>query len=577
MKKTQKKDGTIISTFLQVIYYGIYPLLFVFGARANGQSVYQKITMLLTGIKGEGVPDEDKITWQTLPNHTRVRIVLFSMGVIALQAFLIYVFVNFSLIEALFWKSLIEKEAQTFYYSAVGMILFKLAEVLGGVLKKYFQSNIIVQWREDYTKQLNDRLVKRLKEPVLEKSGKVYGAEEYKEWATTWSQMIEQNVNEMFKAAITIVFNSIDALMLTWYFGYTLASMSGQMIVCALAIALGLKLLVDLVNYVANNHVYKKYQDSQVQLRAKTREWVCSAACTYSLGVGEFFKKEVDKANENFSKSARSYALFRTIIDAIRWGLRQIIEPLSHILTAVFYFTGHMSFVRLNLMTNAAIKLIHTLLDLGTDVDRYNTFDMVFKSVEEGVTCMPIKKKLTRVELESTDFINSFTGESLTFDLAPNPKTGQIMAIKAENGVGKTCFYRHLSGAHCLSSDSAKQLDLEIIGGFSIDKLIRGRDLCMKCINVNDKVGSGQSISDGQRAWRHLISYYYFVKSGKLAKPEILILDELDAAIDEASKTAFHQACKEIVSTLQVKGFVTSHSNHQWDSETTLTRSGGGA
>ena len=224
-------------------------------------------------------------------------------------------------------------------------------------------------------------------------------------------------------------------------------------------------------------------------------------------------------------------------------------------------------------MTNAAIKLIHTLLDLGTDVDRYNTFDMVFKSVEDSVTCMPIKKELERVGLESENFVNSFTGESLTFNLAPNPAPGQIMAIKAENGVGKTCFYRHLSGAHYLSSDSAKQLDFEKIGDFSIDTLIEKGELSMPCIHVKEKVGRGQLISDGQRAWRHLISYYYCVKSEKLAKPEILILDELDAAIDDASKNEFHQACKQIVSNLQVKGFVTSHSNHPWDSETTLTRS----
>jgi ABC-type multidrug transport system fused ATPase/permease subunit len=559
--KPKQKQFSIASLFLKLFYYCTYPLLFVFGARASQGSVYNNISMLLTGIKD--VSDANQIKWESLQPRSKTLIVLYSVAVIALQIFLIWAFVKFSFVEALFWKSLFDKKADTFYWAAVGMIIFKLADLLGMALKKYFQSRIIIQWRENFADQLKQQIISLFQSPALKKDGKFYSSDDFKQWSKSWGQMAEQNVEKMIRTAVNIIFNSLNALMLTVYFGHILVMMSWQMVFWALGIALGLKIILDLVNYFANDDVYSRYQTAQLELRATGMQFVGSATMMFGLGLGNASKKEFEKANQEVSKTARSYAGFRIMVDAIRWGLREIVEPLVHVLTAVFYFTGQLTFARLNLLANAAMKLINTLLDLGTDVDRYNTFDMAFKSVKEQTMGLPEPATLTPVKLESETFINSVkNNQKVTFNKSPDPKEKELVRIQGGNGAGKSCYYLHVMdqfNAHRLSNLSSETDYEKLFDSKCDERLLERYSTELGIKDLSKKIGH----SSGGKAWKHLISHYWAIRTEKVTQPEIIIFDELDAAIDAESKETFAAACSKVVEQLNIRGFITSHSESE--------------
>lgn len=131
MKTTEtiQEKNSVTSIILKAIYYcSIYPILFIFGGRVSGRFILDDMMMLFTGMN---LTNGKKIRWSDIDAKTQLKIVAYSIAIILLQVFLIWVFVKFSFVEALFWKALIEKESQLFYFAASSLLLFKLLDVAG--------------------------------------------------------------------------------------------------------------------------------------------------------------------------------------------------------------------------------------------------------------------------------------------------------------------------------------------------------------------------------------------------------------------------------------------------------------
>lgn len=66
-----------------------------------------------------------------------------------------------------------------------------------------------------------------LKSRILQRKT-VWQESNFEEWAKKWAPMAESNVNQMFQTAVNIIFNSLNALMMTVYFGHLLVLLSWQ-------------------------------------------------------------------------------------------------------------------------------------------------------------------------------------------------------------------------------------------------------------------------------------------------------------------------------------------------------------
>lgn len=572
MKTTEtiQEKNSLTSIILKAIYYcSIYPILFIFGGRVSGRFILDDMMMLFTGMN---LTNGKKIRWSDLDAKTQFKIVAYSIAIILLQVFLIWVFVKFSFVEALFWKALIEKESQLFYFAASSLLLFKLLDVAGNGFLKSLKGNLIIAWRENYVKKLKDIVLDLLKSRVLQRNT-VWQESNFEEWAKKWAPMAESNVNQMFQTAVNIIFNSLNALMMTVYFGHLLVLLSWQIFFWSLGIALGLKLILDCVNKWVNDDVYSQYNRTAIDLRTAGQSLLSQAPVTFSLGIEDKFVRKFDQANDSYSASARGMVRFKVLLNAIRWGLREIIEPLAHVMIAIFYFTGQVSFVRLNLIANAAIKLIYTLLDLGCDIERYNAFDMAFNEVKSKSEELPVPAQLSKIDLSTKSFFDSIGKKKV--ELEQDFRKG-LTRLKGANGAGKTNFYRHLLhnqdlSGHYLSGASSKSIDLESM----FDLTFEEKDFTCFGVEKEKLGGAAGQASDGQKAWRHLLSYAVLVQRGEIRKPGLLIFDELDSAIDSGDKQSFMQLCQKVVKVLGVDyAIVTTHASDEFDIPSVELKSG---
>ena len=121
----------------------------------------------------------------------------------------------------------------------------------------------------------------------------------------------------------------------------------------------------------------------------------------------------------------------------------------------------------------------------------------------------------------------------------------KVIKISGKNGVGKSSFFKEYQktheNVHLLNTDTLK-INLDVLGDVSVRTIISESKFEIPDDITTALTKTYPSLSDGQKVWMLMAKYFYLMNKEEITSPDCLLIDEMDAALDKAGKTAFWKA-----------------------------------
>ncbi len=546
-----------------------YPVAYFVVPKANGTSLLPRLYQLIWGITAPQSKIE-KFGFVHLPKDIRRSIGLYALATILLQIFLIYIFVKFSLFEALFWRSLVNIEQSIFYSAGFMLIAFKLLEIGTELVTRFMKSQVIIKWRQGFVSMWFSDVASR---------------KPYKDDVNNIPQIIEQNVEDCVTAGVNILFNAVTTLLLIAYCCYLIFSCSPYVIVMSVCLAVALKFLLDVVSYAAGD-IWKRYRDDKANLRDKLSHFFRRSHLTLNFGWAAAEKKLIDDSSVELSRTTQTRVFFDNVINALRWGLRQIIEPVITITVAALYFTGKVVFSRMNLIANSAIKLVHLILDLVADIDRYNQFSATMDSISLALPSSELPSGNNDVSKQNLPDEFTFRNKQYSIKGGLSISPG-ITGIKGENNIGKTYLFTNLAGGERICDawqGNFKQGQVIYLPATFSDFGAGMRDLIKQAAskkqaeqyqkiknNFKGLFSGGVELSQGLDAldlFLLLLSTFGNISN----KPKLLVVDEFFAFLSESTFAQVKDKLDQICKDYELSVWLISHGVKGQEREITTNR-----